>query len=209
MKVIHRSRKENSREIRHLIAGETCKQSIGKIYKGMEIFGLNGGQYSIINIIEHILKQTGNADVDISTWSAANVEIKIAENLLINNKIKNLRFLLDRGFPSRQPKYYSMLMKRFGEKSVRLARIHFKFIIIRNKKWNITIRTSMNLNENKRLENFEISDDLNLCKYLTEIINEYFENPLDYKGYDIIKQRDDKSELTKDFHDWSFVYGNR
>ena len=46
---------------------------------------------------------------------------------------------------------------------------HCKYTLISNNEWKIVIRTSMNLNENKRLENFEVSDDENLYNYLIEI----------------------------------------
>lgn len=163
--VCKRSNRDKNREIRHLMNNENAHKSIGDIYEGMEIYGLTKGQYSIINIIEHILKQTGKADVIISTWTAANAEIKKAEHFLNNGYINQLHFIVDRSFKTRQPKYYEMLNKKFGD-VLSETNSHAKFVLIRNEKWNIAIRTSMNLNENKRLENFEISDDKNLADYL-------------------------------------------
>ena len=52
-------------------------------------------------------------------------------------------------------------------------------MLIKNNDWNIVIRTSMNLNENKRLENFEISDCEILYNYLNDIC-------IDIMGGDII-----------------------
>jgi hypothetical protein len=62
----------------------------------------------------------------------------------------------------------------FGDASVRTMRSHAKFIAIRNDRWSIAVRTSMNLNENPRLENIEISDDAGLCAFLWQIADDVF-----------------------------------
>ena len=51
---------------------------------------------------------------------------------------------------------------------------YFKFAIIRNERWNLAIRTSMNLNPNPRLENFEISDDAELAGFFSRIVENVF-----------------------------------
>ena len=176
-------RRKINREIRHLIAGELCHTAVGGITQGMEVFGLTNGQFSIINLIENALNQTGPADVDVSTWTAAGAEIRRFEAFLANENIKRLRFLVDRSFPARQPKYFQMLLDLFGEDVVRVARTHCKFVVIKNDEWNIAIRTSMNLNENVRTENFEMSDSPDLVLYLTKAVDYFFTEPFKVKGY--------------------------
>lgn len=165
------NRRRRNREIRHLMYGENALRAIGKIYPNMEIFGLTKGQFSIINIIEEVLKQTGVANVIISTWTAANAEIQKAESFLQNKLINQIHFIVDRSFKTRQPKYCKMLEAKFGD-VISTTNSHAKFVLIENDKWKIVIRTSMNLNENKRIENFEISDDEKLLNYLKEISKE-------------------------------------
>jgi len=183
--VAKRSNREKNREIRHLMFNENAFISIGKIYKGMEIYGLTKGQYSIINIIETILNQTKKADVIISTWTAANAEIKKAECFLKNGNINRLHFIVDRSFPTRQPRYYKQLIDTFGD-IVSLTNSHAKFVIIKNDEWNIVIRTSMNLNENKRLENFEISDDKQLVDYLLCICDDIIGKEYNFKEFELL-----------------------
>lgn len=187
-------RRVTAREIRQLVNKETCQQSVGEIYQGMEIFGLTNGQFSKINLIENILEQTDVADVDVSTWTAAGAEIKRFEQFLANENIRRLRFLVDRSFPSRQPKYFQMLLDLFGEGCVRLARTHCKFVIITNDRWNIAIRTSMNLNENRRVENFEISDSVELTEYMSGVVDGFFDEPFKSEGY-LVKPK--KTGITK------------
>jgi len=171
MIVAKRNKREINREVRHIMYGENAKKAIGTLEKGCEIYGLSKGQFSIINIIEEILKQTGKADVLISTWTAANAEIKKAENFLENGTINKISFIVDRSFKTRQPKYYKMLIEKFGD-IVYTTNSHAKFILIKNDEWNMVVRTSMNLNENKRLENFEISDCKVLYDYMSEIASD-------------------------------------
>ena len=167
-----------NREIRHLVQGQSCRMSIGKLYKGCEIFGLTKGQFSLINVIEECLRQAGPSSVDISTWTAAHAEIKAAFKFLGNGMIKDLRFLVDTSFPNRQPEYCKTLIDTFGEGSVRATRTHAKFVLIRNDEWSLVIRSSMNLNENKRIEVFEISDDKGMTDYLAGIIDEFYSEPI-------------------------------
>lgn len=171
MNQIHKSI-GSKREIRHGMYNENAKQMIGDIKPGFEMFGLTKGQFSIINVIEHILKQTGPADVIISTWTAANAEIKKAENFLSNGNINNLHWIVDRSFKTRQVKYYNILIDGFGLKAISETDSHAKFTLIHNDSWHIVIRTSMNLNENKRLEFFEVSDSEPLYNYLYSICSD-------------------------------------
>jgi hypothetical protein len=42
---------------------------IGPIAPGNDICGVTNGQFSLVDIIEHLLSQTGPADVSIATWT--------------------------------------------------------------------------------------------------------------------------------------------
>lgn len=166
--MINRTNRATKRDIRHGLYGQSAASMIGNIQPNCEIFGLTKGDFSIINVIEHILDEIGTADVIISTWTAANVELKYLENFLANKKINNLHLIVDRSFETRQPKYYKMMVEKFGD-IVSTTSTHAKFVLIRNENFNIVVRTSMNLNENKRIENFEISDDKDFYDYLLEV----------------------------------------
>lgn len=155
---------------------EGVKDYIGDLSKDTEIFGITKGQFSIIDIIKYVLDHTGPANVLLSTWTAANADIKKAFEFLHNGNIKSIKFLVDQGFVTRQSEYCEELKRLFGEDSIRFLRLHAKFIVIQNENWNFVIRTSMNLNENKRMENFEITEDYDFCEYFKRFFNETFEN---------------------------------
>lgn len=138
--------------------------------KGIELFGFTQGQFSLMELVQAVLARTGPADVAISTWTAAVADLRDAYNLLECGKIRAFRLLIDRSFETRQPQYCDSVRDLFGDDSVRATRIHAKFALIRNEQYDLSIRTSMNLNTNRRFEQFELSDDPALADFLDGVL---------------------------------------
>lgn len=166
-----------NRVTKHAMAGESARRCIGKIEKGVDVFGLTKGDFSMIDIVRHIVNEIGPCDIDIGTWTAAHADIKQANSLLGDKRLRKVRFLVDRSFPARQPGYYSALINAFGQNSVRLARFHAKFILAENETYSVAVRTSMNLNENKRIEFYELSEGSEISGYLRHISDYHFSKP--------------------------------
>ncbi|MEI7688509.1 MAG: hypothetical protein WCL32_26175 [Planctomycetota bacterium] len=162
------------RIIRKAIGEAVVAEAVGPITPGCEVYGLTMGKWSLVDLIEHCLRATGPADVMISTWTAAGADIGFANALLKNGAIKTLRFVVDSSFQLRQPAYCAALRAAFGDDSIRMTENHAKFVTIRNEKWNLVLRGSMNLNENRRLESFELSDCLPMAEFLEETIDALF-----------------------------------
>jgi len=135
---------------------------------------LSKGQFSIVELIEHCLNATGAADLTISTWTAAGADLAHTRKMLDDGRVRSARWLVDFSFPSRQPGYVKILREKFGDASIRCTANHAKFVMIRNEEWNIVIRTSMNLNLNRRLESYEISDSQEMADWLEEVVAEAF-----------------------------------
>ena len=171
-----RDGKRKGRDLRRGLNISTAAGAIGDITPGCEIFGVNKGQFSLIDIIEHCLRFTGPADVILSTWTAAAADLDYALRFLADGRVKTLRFVVDFSFPSRQPEYCAALRERFGDDSVRMTKNHAKFVTVTNEDWSIVIRSSMNLNENRRLESFEISDDADLAGYVVGVLHDLWKD---------------------------------
>ena len=172
--VCKRDQVRSRREVRRVLGESVAVDAIGTITPGCEIYGLTKGAFSLVDIIVACLAQTGPADLVLSTWTAAGSDIDFAMKLLADGRIKSMRFIVDYSFQSRQPAYCAALRERFGDDSIRVTKNHCKFVLILNDVWNLAIRTSMNLNENRRLENFEISDDPALAGYLKDFTDTLF-----------------------------------
>jgi hypothetical protein len=179
----HKRRGVN-RQIVKAVRGESAKQAIGVLYPGCEIYGFTKGQFCLIDILEHCLEQTGPADVVICTWSAASGDIRAANRLLREKRIKSLRFVVDYSFKSRKPEFCAELLTTFGADCIRVSSIHAKFCTVKSDTYSLVIRTSMNLNYNPRFENFEISDDVGMFDFMSEIVEELWRTQETYAGFD-------------------------
>lgn len=171
-KAFHSKHPRTGRQLK-FYSVETAAECIGSLYKGCEIFCLTKGQFSLFDIVECVLAFTGPADVLISTWTAAGADTKRAKDFLVNGDIRSIRWVVDRSFLSRQPAYCMALKEEFGD-CIRTTRTHAKFIIVRNENWHFVIRTSMNLNSNPRIEDFEISEDKDFADFFQRFVDEVF-----------------------------------
>jgi hypothetical protein len=151
------------------------KEIIGPITSGCEIFGLTKGQISIIDIIRYVLEEVGPADLVISTWAAAHAHVVEIKKFQADGLVRKLRFLIDPSLISRHMEFCNDVTKILGEENIRTIRNHSKFILINNDEFNIVIRTSMNLNQNLRMEYAEISDDKTMFDFMVGIVDEIYE----------------------------------
>lgn len=173
-KSVTRGRVKSNRELKRELRTKTAREAIGQIYPDCSIFGITKGQFSLIELIAAILDQTGPANLFISTWTAAGADLTAAHDLLVSGKLLSCRFLVDHTFQRRKPAFASLVRELFGADSIRVTRNHAKFSLIRNEKWNIVLKTSMNLNTNPRLEDFDIQDDTQLADFLQSLMDEIF-----------------------------------
>ncbi len=146
---------------------------VGDLKKGMRRFGFTAGQFSMSDLIQHILNQTGPANLYISTWAASSEGLKKTFEFLNNGKLRNIRFMIDSGAKQYRDNQFGALLDKFGD-CIRTTRIHAKFFVIRNEKWDIVVRTSANLNRNLRLENFEIDENKDFADFFQRFFDEAF-----------------------------------
>lgn len=181
------------REFRHSMRGESAARCIGPITKGCDIFGLTKGDFSMIDILRHVAREIGPCRIDVGTWTAAAAEIKQAFDMLNDGNIQSMRWLVDRSFPQRQPKYFNALRQKFGEDCIRMARFHAKFILLENDDFSVAVRTSMNLNLNERIEFYELSEGSPISGYLKQVVDHHFALPLEdsYAWFKDFKIEDD------------------
>lgn len=172
--VYRRSGAADRRQVRRTLTVANAKDALGPITPGIEMYALCRGDYSLIDIIEHCLSATGPVNATISTWTAAGADLGFAEGFVSDGRVLSCRWLVDFSFPQRQPAYFALLVDRFGADAIRATANHAKFVILRNDAWSLVLRTSMNLNLNRRLESIEISDDPAMADYLGAVVNEAF-----------------------------------
>ena len=187
MKLTYEIKQERNRRI-IISAMAEVEDIVGNISKGMCRFGLTAGQFSLNDLIEHILNQTGPADMYLTTWAASTNGLRRAFEFLNDDRVRKIRFLIDVGSKKVRDKMFSDLIDSYGD-SIRTTKIHAKFVLIRNEKWDIVVRTSANLNRNQRIENFEIDDDKNFADFLQTFFDEAFKIIIPKDNYNVRSSR--------------------
>lgn len=160
------------------IAYRTGLQFASEAVKGFgpngKVCGLTNGAFSLLSLIEAVLDITGPADVTISTWSAGLYDAGALNSLMASGTVRDVRLILDRSFKTRQAGYSLYIQDVFKEENIRTTNTHAKFVLIHNDTYNVCIRSSMNLNENKRCENFDIDDDLDIYNLFNTFADDLF-----------------------------------
>ena len=161
------------REIMDLRRIQSATEAVSGLERdGMELFGLTKGQFSLTDMIEAILEKTGPADLSISTWTAANGDVTRMLELLSSGAIRSCRWMVDLTFMRRCPQLTAEIRAKFGADAIRVTKTHAKFCTITNDDWQIALRSSMNLNQNPRMESFQVGHDPVLCQFLSEVLDD-------------------------------------
>ena len=138
------------------------------------VTGLTNGAFSLISLIDATLKITGKANVIISTWSAGLYDVQAISDLIQSGLIQDFKIILDRSFKTRQNQYAVTVEDLFTSENIRTTNTHSKFVLIYNDDWSVCIRSSMNLNGNKRCENFDIDNDIDVFNLFYNFADELF-----------------------------------
>lgn len=148
--------------------------SIGAIEEGRNILTLSHGDYSLIDVVSHCLDYTGPAHIDWATWTQGVYDQGSAYKLFNEGRIRSIRWLVDPSMFQRRPELSGKMIERFGADSFRAVSIHAKFVSIIGENMSIAIRTSMNLNENKKCELIEITADSDMCEFFRDYTDSVF-----------------------------------
>ena len=95
----YKTRHRKRRIIAH--SNASAESMIGRIEKGCEIFGLIGGQFSFVDILEHCLNCIGNSHCVVSTWTASYASIEKAKRFSEDSRLLSCRWIVDSTFVTR------------------------------------------------------------------------------------------------------------
>lgn len=147
-------------------------ECIGPIHKGMAIFAITRGQWSMIDAILHILNEVGPSKVSVWTWTVAEYEIRVLERLRLDERITSGLLVVDYGALGKNAGLIRKWKETFGEDSVRYVVSHAKIATIESESgFKLLARGSMNLNFNPRFEQFDLTEggpDFDLVKRIED-----------------------------------------
>lgn len=167
-----RRKRDAKRELRDQRRTETAAEAIAGFDPETVIYGYTKGAFSLIQLIKATLDITGPAALTLSTWTAANADVTEVLEFCAAGTVTGARWLVDLSFSKRSPQLTHRIRTIFGDDAIRVAKNHAKFCLIGNDRWQVVIRTSMNLNHNPRFENYELAHDPELYAFHETIIGE-------------------------------------
>lgn len=138
---------------------------IGVLRPGCRISGLTFGQFSLLDMMKAVIDQIGPCDCLISAWTVGIRDGQIAGWWLREKRLRSVKIWVDAQFPKNEPAYCQRLVEVFGPETFTLSTTHAKFVVLKNEKWSIVIRSSMNLNKNPRLEQFDLDDSPQMAAF--------------------------------------------
>ena len=136
----------------------SAAEAIGAIELGMSLFAVTRGQFSMIDMIHHCLKEIGPAQVSVWTWTIADYEVEAMESLLARDEITGATLVIDQSADRRNQVMINRWRGRFGEYRVKVCKNHAKIARLWNDRYRVLLRGSMNLNFNPRFEQLDITE---------------------------------------------------
>jgi hypothetical protein len=147
-----------SRRKKALEAFGSAAAAIGPIDPGMALFLVTRGQFSMLDMVQHVLKELGPSQVSIWTWAIADYEVEAMSALMGSADILGARLVVDRSAEQRSAATIHAWRDRFGRESVRVCKNHAKIARVWNGERSVLLRGSMNLNFNPRFEQADITE---------------------------------------------------
>lgn len=132
------------------------------------------GRMLMTEVLDLILRQTGPADVLISTWCMSPDNTIALRQMQAAGLIRSARILLDPTMPRRDTQAFDDLARLFGRSNLRLAHNHAKFLAARGATRTITMLGSANFDSNPRSEWAVITEDPALESWLESFAAQIF-----------------------------------
>jgi hypothetical protein len=162
------TRRSPRRDARLSVTADS-RRVVGTLDHDTDVMILTHGQVDLSSIIGAILDQTGPARVSIATWT---LEIGAIRTITRHPSCATVRILAGNGIPQYRASDFADLVDDIGADAIRTARLHSKWVTIRNDEWHLAVRTSANLTGNPRLEYVEISDCVILADFLDAVLDQ-------------------------------------
>ncbi len=139
------------------------QEVIGTVTMGESLHYVSIGEWSMHDILFHLLSQTGPADVYIATWSVSEDAVRQLIQKVTDGSITRLYGILDWRVKVRRPEAFELA--RFNVADLRLTTCHAKVTVIRNEAWGIAIVGSANYTNNPRIEAGVIACDFDVASF--------------------------------------------
>jgi hypothetical protein len=177
VKLTHSSPRSRARKRKILlIRDNNAAEALADFDEDTDVVGLMTGRFGLIHMLRHLFRLTGPAHLTVSSWRLYAEDVDRVLRTLHAGRLLSARWLLDHTFQHRQPLEANQIREKFGRHALRVTRNHAKFLLLATpcRHWTITIKTSPNLNQNPRLEHWDITNDPALFDFLDRLCDGIF-----------------------------------
>ena len=161
-----------------------ARAAVSGLADGVALHGISDGSWSLSDALVAVSEITGPSDVVVATWTAGDADLRKSADMLRSGLFRSFRLLVDRSFPTRQPRYCETMRELFGEATIRIWSSHAKFALFTGGKFDVLWLGSHNLNQNKRLESFSLFGGGTLPGEYGALVREMWEIQGDGEGLD-------------------------
>lgn len=132
---------------------------VGPCTPGMSLFAITRGQFSMVDVIMHVLAEAGPSRISVWTWTLADYEVELLNRLRDDGRITDGLLLIDVNARVKNATAITEWRSRFGPDAVRFVVAHAKMATVEsNSGLKFLLRGSMNLNCNPRFEQLDITE---------------------------------------------------
>lgn len=128
---------------------EILSKHFGQVEKGGLYNFWTFGRYCMTDIINHLLRITGPADVTATTWSINAASVQTMLNRRKDGLLTSFRMWIDPRVRRAAPEPLALLRHNF---ETVIAPVHAKIALIGNDEWKISVSGSVNFTSNPQPE---------------------------------------------------------
>jgi hypothetical protein len=119
--------------------------------------------WSLHDVLERLLELTGPAHVCLTSWAISEGPARKIANLLKDGKILSLHCLFDHRVTRYCPAAMQLVQGQMGK--IKLTGIHAKILVIENENWGISVTSTANATNKRRIEKYVITCDREVAEF--------------------------------------------
>jgi len=149
-----------ARRARAVESFRSAALDLAPIERGMSLFAVTRGQWSMIDAILVVLDSVpGPCAISLWTWTIADYDLRCVSQLMRCGRVSSARLIIDLAARSKNGPVIDSWIEMFGPASVSYVVTHAKIARIESTDGaRYLLRGSMNLNNNPRFEQFDITE---------------------------------------------------
>ena len=163
-----------------LVSSGSIADDFGLLQPGLFYHYLNSGQWSLHEMLDHVLTYTGPAHVKVTSYGISETAIRSFVNMMDSGRILSLDLVFD--ISTKRNKLNLLLFAKNVATRVYITANHAKLISVINDKHAVAINTSANLTVNRRNESECLITCPDTARSFDAAIKQIISNaiPLDY-----------------------------